>query len=126
MPQEQLPRERTKEEKLADFIAEFALIQDEEKHGIRATRNFSVTMENEDYFDPKELTQEDMAIWEKAKDGSIAREDVDRYQKATMAADLNASRKLFRAFILAKADNVFMKHTDDADPDNQYHNHQAS
>jgi len=85
---------QTESEKgLAGFQEEMAQFQEDERMGVRKSGHFLHTPG----FNPKELTEEDMAIWQKIKDKSIGKEDVDVYRKnlVSVFGNLDSSRGQF-------------------------------
>ncbi len=60
------------------------------------------------HVNPEDLTDEDMAIWEKVKDESVTRDDTTRYRQSVEAINV-LSRKHFMGFISNKAGVIFLK-----------------
>jgi len=58
-------------------------------------------------FNPEELTEEDRIVWEKVKDGTVNREDLNTYYGSV--GEESETRKVFMAFINNKAMLVFFK-----------------
>ena len=57
-------------------------------------------------FNPEELTEDDRIIWEKVKDETVSREDLDTYRESVGGE--SETRRVFLAFINNKALVVFL------------------
>jgi hypothetical protein len=114
MAAEQIKTERQsaeiEEQKFRDFIAEIAGFHAEEEAGAAKTSHFLFDKNGQKtFFNPEALRPEDMAIWEKVKDGSLEREDFQAYEKAVVSGNVDISRRMFCAFIANKAMGIFGK-----------------
>lgn len=90
------------EELLMAFRAEIRQISQDEYGDKRHSHNL-----NEIYFDPDQLTMEDMILWDKIKDKSIAREDLSAHKAKLDALPESPTRDLFLRFLDNKAAPIF-------------------
>ena len=83
------------EKSLEWFREEMRQIRDEEKQGLRKTAHFTEHKSlGVPELDPEQLTERDLAIWQKYEAGMLTTEEFKEYRKYNNERDLKASDTL--------------------------------
>ncbi len=99
-----------KENQFREFRDEIRHIMSQEQEGGTSSHLISKS------FNPDDLTEEDMAIWERLKSGAVTEEEIGAYQDSVVASvgkpkpgELSSgSRALFSGFISNLAGEIIM------------------
>src|SRR6266404_2625000 len=92
--------ERSKTQTLEEFREEIRRFVEAEESGKEPTSHFTEgpTSERSPNFSVDELTEDDLRVWQKIKNGSITMEGWDAYKNSVPNKSAVSSRTMFLAF----------------------------